>query len=83
MRACYNIRMSRELKITKVGNSAAVILPKEVLARLRVEIGDRLFLADMPHGITLSARDEDFVAAMRAAEEIMREDRDILAVLAK
>lgn len=75
--------MSRELKITKVGNSAAVLLPKEVLVRLRVAIGDKLFLGDMPHGITLSAQDEAFVTAMTAAEEIMREDRDILAVLAK
>ncbi|MES2336915.1 MAG: AbrB/MazE/SpoVT family DNA-binding domain-containing protein [Pseudomonadota bacterium] len=75
--------MSRELKVTKVGNSAAVLLPKELLAQLRVAIGDRLFVGDMPHGISLSARDEDFVTAMTAAEEIMREDRDILAVLAR
>ena len=75
--------MTKELKITKVGNSAAVFLPKDVLARLRVEIGDKLFVGDIPDGISLSAKDQDFIAAMTAAEGIMREDRDILAVLAR
>jgi putative addiction module antidote len=75
--------MTKELKIVKLGNSVGVVLPKEVLATLRVELGDKLFLTEGPGRITLSATDEEFVAAMNAAEEIMREDRDILAVLAR
>lgn len=75
--------MNTTLKITKVGNSAAVILPKEVLARLRVELGDTIYLTHSPDGYRLVAADPDFETKMRAAEQIMREDRDILRVLAK
>jgi putative addiction module antidote len=75
--------MNTPLKITKVGNSAAVILPKELLARLRVALGDTLYATESPDGIRLTAADPDFAAKMAAAEEIMREDRDILRALAK
>jgi putative addiction module antidote len=75
--------MNTPLKITKVGNSAAVILPKDLLARLRVALGDTLYATESPDGIRLTAADPDFAAKMAAAEEIMREDRDILRALAK
>ncbi|TPG43439.1 AbrB/MazE/SpoVT family DNA-binding domain-containing protein [Sphingomonas koreensis] len=75
--------MTMELKIVKIGNSVGVVLPKDMLARLRVELGDKLFVGEAPGGYMLSAADLDFVEAMTAAEGIMREDRDILAVLAR
>ena len=79
----YNIRMNKPLKLIKIGNSTGVILPKDVLARLRVGQGDEVFLSEAPGGFTLSAHNADFAEAMAAAEDIMREDRDILAVLAR
>lgn len=75
--------MNTALKITKIGNSAGIILPKEVLARLRAAIGDTLYLSEAPDGVRLSASDPGFEAKMKVAEEIMREDRDILRALAK
>lgn len=81
--ACYNARMNTKLKITKIGNSAGIILPKEVLARLRADVGDALYLTEAPDGVRLTATDPDFAEKMRVAEEIMREDRDILRVLAQ
>ena len=75
--------MTKPSKIIKIGNSVGVILPRDVLARLRVELGDEVFFSESPSGVTMSPADPDFVEAMIAAEEIMREDRDILAVLAK
>ena len=75
--------MNTPLKITKIGNSAGVVLPKEVLAKLRVGLGDTLHLTEAPDGVWLTATDPDFAAKMDVAEEIMREDRDILRVLAK
>ena len=75
--------MNTSLKITKIGNSAGVILPKEVLARLRVGPGDTLYVTEAPDGIRLTATDPGFEAKMHLAEQIMREDRDILRVLAK
>lgn len=79
----YNIRMNALLKITKIGNSAGVILPKELLARLRVSVGDTLYASEAPDGVRLTAGDPDFTTKMELAEQIMREDRDILRVLAK
>lgn len=83
MRMNAPIKHARELKLVKIGNSMGVVLPKDVIAGLRVSPGGKLFLNEAPHGYSLSARDPDFVAAMSEAEDIMREDRDILAVLAK
>lgn len=79
----YNACMNATLKITKIGNSAGVILPREVLARLRVGPGDTLHLTEAPDGVRLTASDPDFAAKMDRAEAIMREDRDILRALAK
>lgn len=71
-------------KLIKVGNSTGLILPKEVLARLRAELGDELHLVERPNGeFTIGKYDPEFVRAMELAEEIMHEDRDILRVLAK
>jgi len=70
-------------KLIKIGNSVGVILPKDVLARLRVALGDDVFFSEAPGGVTMSPADPAFVEAMTAAEIIMREDREILAVLAK
>jgi putative addiction module antidote len=80
---CYNFRMNTVLKLTKIGNSVGVILPKEVLARLRASLGDTLYVTEAPDGIRLTASNPDFEAKMALAEQIMREDRDILHVLAK
>ena len=75
--------MNAKLKIRKFGNSAGVILPKEMLARLRVGEGDTLYATEAPDGVRLTAADPEFEAKMALAEQIMREDRDILRVLAK
>lgn len=75
--------MNKPLKITRIGNSAGIVLPKEVLARLRVGPGDAVYLTEAPDGVRLTAIDPDFAATMDAAEAIMREDRDILRELAK
>ncbi|MEO0463274.1 MAG: AbrB/MazE/SpoVT family DNA-binding domain-containing protein [Pseudomonadota bacterium] len=75
--------MNKPLKVIKIGNSAGLILPKEVLARLRVGPGDELYVSEAPDGIRLTATDPSFAAKMDVAEAIMREDRDILRELAK
>lgn len=78
-----SVFLSRRLKVTKVGNSAAVVLPKELLSKLRVDVGDNIFLSETPDGLRISAHDPEFERQMAMAEQIMREDRDILRVLAK
>lgn len=72
-----------KIKITTVGNSVGVILPKEVLARLKVEKGDTLTLVETPNGIELSPYDAEFEAAMDVARKGMRKYRNALRELAK
>jgi len=75
--------MNVSLKITKIGNSAGVVLPKELLSKLRAGVGDTLYVSETPDGIRITAADPEFAAKMDLAEAIMREDRDILRILAK
>lgn len=75
--------MNAAVKITKIGNSAGIVLPKDVLAKLRAGPGDTLYVSETPDGIRLTATNPDLTAKMDLAEQIMREDRDILRVLAK
>jgi putative addiction module antidote len=71
------------LKITQIGNSLGIILPKEILARLKVEKGDQLFLTEAPYGFRVNNADPVFEVQMKAAEEIMRKRRDALRELTK
>ena len=72
-----------KLKITTIGASAGLILNKEVMARLRVKKGDSLFLTEAPGGFRVTPYDPEFERQITAAEEIMREDRDVLRALSK
>lgn len=74
--------MVNTLKLTTVGNSVGVVLPKEILSKLRVDKGDTLYVVETPEGIELTAYRPDFAAQMGVAEEIMRENRDVLRKLA-
>ncbi len=72
-----------KLKITAIGNSAGVILPKELLARLRVGKGDELYALETPDGIRLTAFDPTLAEQMEVAEQVMRERRTLLNKLAQ
>ena len=72
-----------KLKITTIGNSAGVILPKELLARLRVEKGDELYALETPDGIKLTSYDPTLAKQMEVAEKVMRKDRHVLRKLAQ
>jgi putative addiction module antidote len=71
------------LKVTQIGNSLGVILPKEILARLKVEKGDQIFLTEAPDGYRVVNNDPGFSVQMKAAQEIMRKRRNVLRELAK
>ena len=75
--------MTRKLKVSAIGNSTGVILPKDVLERLRVSRGDELMVRETPDGIVLSPYDAELANQMEVAEKIMREDREILRKLAQ
>lgn len=64
-----------KLKVTTVGNSLGVVLPKELLARLRIEKGDLLFITEVPGGIKLMPHDPAFEEQMTVANGVMRRRR--------
>ena len=71
------------LKLIQIGNSVGVILPKEVLARLKLEKGDTVFTTDTDTGIALSPYDASFEEQMLQARRIMKSRRHVLRELAK
>jgi putative addiction module antidote len=72
------------LKIRKVGNSLGVVLPKEVVSRLRTGEGERVFLIEGPNNTyRITPFDPAFEKNMDKAEEIMARYRNTLLVLAK
>jgi putative addiction module antidote len=72
-----------KLKITKVGNSAGLLLPKEALARLRAEQGDSIFLTEAPDGFRLTPYDPDFERQIEIAGRVAKKRRNVLRKLAK
>jgi putative addiction module antidote len=75
--------MATTTKVIAVGNSAGVILPKEMLARLNVQKGDLLYITEGSQGIRLLPFDTEFATQMELAREVMRENRDVLQRLAE
>jgi putative addiction module antidote len=71
------------LKLTQVGNSIGAIFPKDLLAQLKLEKGDELYVTESPDGLRITTHNPEFEAQMKAARELMREYRDVLHELAK
>lgn len=73
----------KALKLTGVGNSTGVILPKDVLARLRLKKGDLLYLVETPDGYRLTPYDPEVARQLDAAETVMSQERDVLRKLGR
>lgn len=71
------------LKLTQIGNSVGVILPKEMLARMKLEKGDSVFVTDTPDGFMLSPYDPEVAEQLAAGRDFMREYRNTFHALAK
>ena len=72
------------LKLTQIGNSVGVILPKEMLAKLNVGKGDTLYVSEAASGgYLLSPYDEAFAQQMDVARRVMKKRRNVLRELAK
>ena len=71
------------LKITQIGNSLGVILPKEFLAKMKLEKGDELFVTENPNGLTITPHNLEFERQMEVARKIMKDNRAVLRELAK
>ena len=72
-----------KVKITAIGNSMGIVLPKEALTKLNACKGDILYLVDGPEGLTLTPYQQDFGLQMEAAEKVLKKYRNALHELAK
>jgi putative addiction module antidote len=72
------------LQIKKIGNSVGLILPKELLARLKLKAGDQLHVVEQTErGIKLSPYDPKHAKAMDIARRSFRKYADTYKALAK
>jgi putative addiction module antidote len=75
--------MTSTLKVITIGNSTGVILPKDILEKLRVSKGDTLYAVETPNGFEITPFNSEVARQMEVAERVMREDRDVLRKLAE
>jgi putative addiction module antidote len=72
------------LQIKKIGNSLGLILPKELLARLKLKEGDKFHIVEQTErGIRLSPYDPKHAKAMDIARRSFRKYADTYKALAK
>jgi putative addiction module antidote len=71
------------LKLTSIGNSVGVVLPKELLTRLGVGKGDTLYAIETGEGLRLTVADAEFEAQMQVARRLMKKWRNVLHELAQ
>jgi len=71
------------LKLTQIGNSVGVILPKELLSRLKLEKGDTVFFTDAANGVMLTPYDPALEEQLKLGREFMHDYRDTFHQLAK
>jgi putative addiction module antidote len=71
------------LKLRAVGTSTGVVLPKELLARLKVGQGDTLYVTETPGGLMLTPYDPTVERQVEIGRELMKRYRDTLRALAK
>ena len=75
--------MTLKLKITAIGSSAGVILPKEALTRLKVGKGDQLFMVETKDGYLLTPYNPSVEEQLKIGQDFMKEYRDTFRALAK
>lgn len=75
--------MSTSLKITQIGNSLGVILPRDILSRLRLEKGDTVHVVETPEGLKMLPFDPELGEQLALGRDFMREYRDTFHELAK
>ncbi len=72
-----------ELKVTKIGNSLGVILPRDLLGKLQLDKGDSIFLVDTPEGFRITSYDPGFAEQMEQARTLMKKRRNVINELSK
>jgi putative addiction module antidote len=72
-----------KLKLRSIGTSTGVILPKQLLDRMKLKKNDVLFASETPDGYLLTPYDPEVEKQVKLGLEIMNEHRETLRALAK
>jgi putative addiction module antidote len=75
--------MATSVKVTTVGSSTGIVLPKDVLERLHLQRGDSVYLTETPGGVHITPYRPDFAEAIDAGRRVMRRYRNTLRKLAE
>jgi putative addiction module antidote len=70
-------------QVTTFGNSFGIVLPPEVLDRLKVVSGDKVQLIETPNGVELQRVDEELAQQLATFDRVMQEDDEALRRLAE
>ncbi len=71
------------LKLTSIGTSTGVVIPKEMLTRLKVEKGCTLYAIETGEGYLLTPYDPAIDDQLKAGQQFMKQYRDTFKALAK
>ncbi len=71
------------IKLRSIGTSTGAVFPKEMLAQLKLEKGDQLYVLETPDGLLLTPYDPTINDQLDIGRDFMREYRDTFKVLAE
>lgn len=72
-----------KVKLTSIGTSTGIVIPKDVLARLNLQKGDYVFLSETDDGITVSPFDPELAEELEHGRKFMAKYRETYRALAK
>jgi putative addiction module antidote len=73
----------KPLKLTTIGTSTGAVFPKEMLARLKVEKGDALYVVETAEGFIITPYDPAISEQLKAGRKFMKKYRDTFKALAE
>jgi putative addiction module antidote len=71
------------LKLTAIGTSTGAVIPKEMLARLKVAKGDTLYAIETEEGYLITPYDPTIEEQLKAGQKFMKEYRETFKALAE
>lgn len=72
-----------QTKLSQIGNSMGLTLPKEILSHLKIHVDCKLYIIETPHGIEITSYDPSFAEAISIAEQVINQNKNVLKKLAE
>ncbi len=71
------------LKLTTVGSSTGVVIPKEMLKNLKLNKGDSLYAVETPDGYVLTPYNPEIEEQIQKGRQFMKQYRETFKALAE